>query len=860
MCDIFVIPSLTRKRLILLLIVMACIIISFILRILPWSQIDLSSLAITGDPDVWYNFRQIEVMVSDFPQYNWFDPMTAYPFGKNVDWGPLTPTIASLLCLLAGAAHQAEIIAISSWLPVIVGIAMIPVIFFLGRLIGGWKSGILAAVLIAFVSGEYFYRTMAGHVDHHSLEILFSTLFCLFYIWAIKRASESEVNLKNLQSLKALALPALFAGLSIALGMAVMPTLILFALIVAIYTTVHYSWNAFHRKRTDYLLILNSVVSVGGMAGLATVGIQTPYYNISTYSAAPYHAFILLFSWTLLLQILSMVTQNKPRLFIGLMGMSMAAVVGVVALVNLPLFLALTGSFSAFFAQSFTASPIEELKPWSLGQMWASFNIIIILGIIGLILFAYKFWKKQCPLYLFCLVWGIVLLIATIQHSRYEYYSAMIIVLSASFTLAALLSLDNSKRADKTDKKPVREKKEGKEKKKKEKGPKKKTGDGILSDLEGTGTSAVLACMVICCGVSIMSDYYIAVPMTKAELIPHQWTDVLIWMEGSTAYPGVSYLGPYDKGDQWEYPPESYGVLSWWDYGHWITFISKRIPVTNPFQDNIIPSTGYFFTDSEDTANKLADDLGIKFVITDWKMVESKFPAMVSWYSSTSGNPSVKGDYYYQVLRIGNDDGKGNQTLVRFHKSPYYQTMVSRLHNFDGSMTVPAKVVYVEYAIPESIKTPPRISAYEVLENEAADERLLLFESAPHEGRAAAILNTALNTPVKTVQALHHYRLIYEQSETNGAPSSDESESVKVFEYVKGAQLKGDGIIEVTVQTNIGRTFVYRQESQNGLFILPYSTTGSSYPVKTIGPYRQVPSGRTFEVSEQDVLEGKALS
>ncbi|WP_367259966.1 hypothetical protein [Methanoculleus sp.] len=45
----------------------------------------------------------------------------------------------------------------------------------------------------------------------------------------------------------------------------------------------------------------------------------------------------------------------------------------------------------------------------------------------------------------------------------------------------------------------------------------------------------------------------------------------------------------------------------------------------------------------------------------------------------------------------------------------------------------------------------------------------------------------------------------------------------------------GEGVIEVTVVTNTGREFVYRQESENGTFIIPYSTTGSPYDVKTPG-------------------------
>jgi asparagine N-glycosylation enzyme membrane subunit Stt3 len=47
-------------------------------------RMDFSSYGMLHDPDTWYNYRQIEVMVQHFPQYNWFDPMTAFP-RKNVD-------------------------------------------------------------------------------------------------------------------------------------------------------------------------------------------------------------------------------------------------------------------------------------------------------------------------------------------------------------------------------------------------------------------------------------------------------------------------------------------------------------------------------------------------------------------------------------------------------------------------------------------------------------------------------------------------------------------------------------------------------------------------------------------------------
>src|SRR5512137_2664452 len=73
---------------------------AFILRILPAIVTRDQSFYLVYDTDTWYNLRQIEVMVHHFPQYNWFDPMTAYPSGKQIDWGPLLPFLAAVLCLI----------------------------------------------------------------------------------------------------------------------------------------------------------------------------------------------------------------------------------------------------------------------------------------------------------------------------------------------------------------------------------------------------------------------------------------------------------------------------------------------------------------------------------------------------------------------------------------------------------------------------------------------------------------------------------------------------------------------------------------------------------------------------------------
>ena len=44
-------------------------------------------------------------------------------------------------------------------------------------------------------------------------------------------------------------------------------------------------------------------------------------------------------------------------------------------------------------------------------------------------------------------------------------------------------------------------------------------------------------------------------------------------------------------------PADSYGIMAVWDAGHWITFFAHRLPITNPFQDNLggVQGTAAFF-------------------------------------------------------------------------------------------------------------------------------------------------------------------------------------------------------------------------------------------------------------------------
>jgi hypothetical protein len=144
----------------------------------------------------------------------------------------------------------------------------------------------------------------------------------------------------------------------------------------------------------------------------------------------------------------------------------------------------------------------------------------------------------------------------------------------------------------------------------------------------------------------------------------------------------------------------------------------------------------------------------------------------------------------------------------------------------------------------------------------------IIKESAGLAPRNYANLFSDLpDNPIQKVTALSHYRLIFESCENASVTTFLESrpitlpgiQQVKIFEFVRGAQIHGEGSIEVPILTNTGRVFVYRQESTQGLFTVPYSTEGNPYGVRATGPYHIAGTSQYFNVSEADVIQGNLV-
>jgi len=850
--------------------------VTLYIRVLPLLNLgsaDILNIVAMDDP--MYNLRQTELMLAHFPRYAWFEAMTLFPTGQTVPWGPLFIWLSSAMCLVAGASTRPEIIGVALWLPPTLGALMVPAMFVLVRKAWNWKAGILAAALIAVIGGQFFFRSLAGYLDHHIAEVFFSTVFGIAYIYALTHARNSPIDWKDIGSLKMPALVSGIAGFAYVLGFLVMPTMILFALITSITTIFLFIIEFYHNKPEEYLVLVNTMVF--GIATLVALlfSFTSEGFGLTGYTLAQPVSYLLIIIGTILIYVVSQYMKGKkPVLFASLI--LALALVGILAIMLiLPgLFNTFINGITVFFGFNPFAVTVQEARPWTLSEAWTIFNFGIILMIAGALVLLYKSWKEYRPEHIFVLVWSLFIIIAAFRQVRYEYYLAVNVALLGGISLGFFLdrawpdiramgrrvAVKEQKEEpvpEATEKKgSAKKKKEEKAQQKAEKGKQKTPSRPTVNYANILVAGLLCACALIFAVTSLQVNY--AVASSGGIRMNQDWREALEWMQTGTPDTGVDYFAIYDR-DTFTYPDTAYGVMSWWDYGHMITYIAKRIPNANPFQAGVSGRDGaaaFFISQTEEETNRIADIKGTRYVMTDIEMATGKFWAMATWYNSTAGQQP------YQPVFLVPDNPANPQALnpVTTYTDKYYLTTIARLHNFDGSLTTAGDVYYIEYTTTSGAGPYPVITSAAIMGAAEARAAAAQYNAQAQPGSFASIVNSLFNQPTVDVPALHHYRLVHESPTNIFSGSSPDIRYVKVFEYVPGARIQGEGVIEVPVTTNTGRQFVWRAASVDGEFIVPYATTGSPYEVRATGNYRIVGTGREIAVPEDAVISGAPIA
>lgn len=796
--------NLTQK--LILLTLLTAILVGIWLRFQPWYLLSSGIFPKVLSTDPWFTLRQIELMITHFPSPTWTDPFSSFPTGKPIDWGPTLPWIGAALCIITGSTSSAAMISLASWIPILCFIPIIPIGYYLGRTIADARTGIFTALILTLIPGNFLLRTMYGYVDHHCLEILLSAAFALCYLLAL-RSTERES--------KSWVYPVL-AGLVLSIGILNSISMVLMVFICLIFSGIHLIRMLIARIDISRFSLQSTIIWGTGLLGPAVL-VLTGLPGGSEYILHPLEISLFLLTIPLMcgiLMLFSRIAQHLGvtpvrELLVWVLLMGGSVIIPYIAFPSLTQRVLTLGQTFFFLSNSYV--PVGEMQAWSLDLAVGSYHLLLPLFAAGMILSAYLWMRERDPGYGFLFIWAGICLFATIQHVRNEYFLAVPLVLLASIILSRIceISLPEKKTEEEPETEPSVRSREG------------------SSQIGMMVSVLILASILITCGiVSTMIAYADYSPQVTSD----DMIEGMIWLGDHSPDPGIDYSTRYEPQFPFPYPDQAYGVLSWWEAGHVMSYFSHRPVIADPFQFYAGQSARFFMSQSEKAADQQGQELRARYIVTDADMLFDDLAIMSQTY-----NPYQSVNDYYGYVSVADPVNNTSHNEIGF-KQPFYESMVARLHVFDGSA---------------STGKAPVSSGSTVMQVPGTD----MIVEFPGVGQDSSI-SSAINEPVESINALRHYRLIWESNTSLSTSDSHDIRKVKIFKRVFGASVNGTGTIEVPLVTNQGREFVYRQESVNGTFTVPYATTGNSYQVRALGPYRIVETGEEIQVSEDEVLEG----
>ncbi|HOW14876.1 oligosaccharyl transferase, archaeosortase A system-associated [Methanosarcina sp.] len=243
----------------------AALLAGFIMRMLSYASLTADGgITFTGY-DEFYHMRRILYTTFNFPHILNFDTYINYPYGFEVGWPPFFDLLGALLAIVMGGGqpdtHTVELAG--AILPVLLGVLTIIPVYVVGASVFDKKTGLAGAFAFA-VLPAHVYVSRFGTVDHHVAEVFLSTTAYAFFILSLKLAGESKLSsgsLKNLSSDKKLINPLVLSaisGLFLSLFIFTWVGAPAFVSFIVLYALVQATLDLKAGKESDYVFICSA--------------------------------------------------------------------------------------------------------------------------------------------------------------------------------------------------------------------------------------------------------------------------------------------------------------------------------------------------------------------------------------------------------------------------------------------------------------------------------------------------------------------------------------------------------------------------------------------------------------------------
>jgi dolichyl-phosphooligosaccharide-protein glycotransferase len=817
------------------------------IRVRDWETFLVDGRVLFSGNDAWYHFRQVNFVVRNWPQTMPFDPWTRFPMGTSVgQFGTLFDQLIATVALVIGLGDPSQRLISLTLLfaPAAFGVLTAIPVYFIGKRLGGRLGGVTAVAILALTPGDFLRRSLVGFSDHQIAEAFFQALSVAVVLIAIavarreKPVYELFVD-RDWAGLRRPVAWCALAGVAVGLYIWVWPPAILLVGILGVYFAISLTAEYIAGDSPDHVAIAGAI-SLGVAGVLALVPLTTASFSPTDFSLLqPLLAFAVAVGCAFMAWLARFWDAREysrygyPAAIVG----GIALVAGLVFVLAPDLATLIRSQFLrvAGFGTTATAQTVGEAQPIPVGQATGIFTyffgLTYLTAVLALAVMGWQLLRgagDRRAIYLFVIVWTVFLLAATLTQQRFNYYLLLAIAALNAFLIGWVIRFVAPKVEGRTD------------------------TNGRLSDLKPYQVLAVIAVvLVVTAPLVVRGQYPTAAGYADDNTSPGEvagWEGSLEWLQTNTPEEGtyggadneMGYYSTYDRVEDFNYPPGAYGVISWWDYGHFITSIGERIPTANPFQQGATNAANFLLATNESRANELLpDDQGgqtTRYVMLDWKLAEpgsGKFTAPMVFYDD---GPLNESDVVTRLVDPQNPDL--NSPVYQLREQRFYESMRVRLYQFHGSAATPEPIV-VDYDRPGTASSS---SLGEIAygftptgENASAIQRFDTLSAArafvAEDGSAQ--VGGIQGIPSEYVPALEHYRQVHAANQT----ASTGDPWVETFERVPGATVSGTGPANTVVTASVDMTvpgresFTYTQRARTdaqGRFSMtvPYSTTG----------------------------------
>lgn len=799
--------------------------------------------------DPWYHSRIVFLITEHFPATPDFDPWSYFPYGtgRHSGFGGLFDQIIAVVALLTGfgnpSPHHVDVV--TAYAPVFFGAATIIPVYLIGRQLTDHWGGLIPALVLSLIGGGFLSRTVVGSADHQSAEAFGITIATAGIIYAIQisymeRPTLEDVKDKNWRFLRRPLVAAIIGGFSFATYLMIWPPGVMFVFALGVFVILQMIRDFTGNESTEYLTFSIVSATVTGSIPLFLYA-KTYAFSGNSFSLLQPIALLAVGAGILFLYYLGVFVNSKgmarhtyPIIVLSLTGLTFIIASFIPPIWDLirSLFVRVY-TFGAF--RSMTSLTVGEIQPGSLDLAWQSYGTLLYLGAFGFLLGIHRVVRKRDPATLLMVVYGIATISAFFSMRRFSYYLGVFIAIFTGFAFwwiaRNLLQLDF--------------KLEG------------------LSDIETYQIIGILILVVAIIPGNVMAAGGHSPVWEQSKYLSgsdNAWQNELVWMRSNTPKEGIDYskmVKPPTDGD-YDYPEGTYGVMSWWDYGHWITVTGQRIPNANPFQQGPRPASAFFQAQTETRANLILDSLPAvdedssniadmsndelrseiaqnhdltslektRYVIIDDQMAAGKFGPVTSWTG-----PGYSAYISSQEFQVGNQ-----QAQLAGMNERYRNTILYRLYYQDAQSLNSYRLVH---------------------ESDQQMTFASVAQQTPSGYRATQFVNRRVSPQLLQGVQSRSDLSFYDVRRAS---------RVKVYERVPGARLTGTTIdgnsstvyAFLQLRTNTGRNFTYVQSTEvtnDGTYnmTVPYATNdaitaqegGTNSGVKATGPY-QVVEGNPF--------------